>query len=139
MRLARNIGWQHMVTEQRQLPPIRRAEKLNHFLDYLTNPEVHRGIDAKQDEIYQRTTQVLDFFAIVNGSVGRGAVDPGIVRAFLLYYYLWWRDEIMDPLRKTRRIATDHPKFKPIWWEPMVHLDSLAGAHAEMPHPETPA
>jgi len=137
MRLARNIGWQHMVTEQRQLTPIRRAEKLNHFLDYLTKPEVHRGIDAHQDELYQRTTQVLDFFAIVNTSVGRGTVDPGIVRAFLLYYYLWWRDEIMEPLRKTRRITTDHPKFKPIWWEPLVHLDSLAGPQAiATPHPE---
>ncbi len=130
MRLARNISWQHLVTEQRQLPPIRRAEKLNHFLDYLTNPEVHRGIDAHQDELYQRATQVLDFFALVNESVGRGTADRGIVRAFLLYYYLWWRDEIMEPLRRTRRIVTDHPKFKPIWWEPLKHLDALGGPGA---------
>jgi len=137
MRLARNTTWQYLVTEQRTMPPVRRAERLNHFLDYLTNPETHRGIDAHQDELYQRATQVLDFFALVNESVGRGTADGGIVRAFLLYYYLWWRDEILEPLRKTRRIVTDHPKFKPIWWEPLTHLDALGGSAAmSMPAPE---
>jgi hypothetical protein len=138
MRLARNTAWQVLVTEQRKLPPMRRAEKLNHFLDYLTNQEVQRGIDSHEDELYQRATQVLDFFALVNESVGRGIADGGIVRSFLLYYYLWWRDEIMEPLRKTRRIVTNHPKFKPIWWEPLKHLDALGGPAAmPMPAPET--
>ena len=137
MRLARNTGWKLLVTEQRKLPPMRRAEKLNHFLDYLTNQEVQRGIDSHEDELYQRATQVLDFFALVNESVGRGIADSGIVRAFLLYYYMWWRDEIMEPLRKTRRIVTDHPKFKPVWWEPLKHLDALGGPAAmTMPAPE---
>lgn len=128
MRVARNIGWHHFVVEQRNLPPMKRAESLNHFLDYLTKPETHRGIDATQDELYQRVTRVLDFFALVNECVGRGTADGEIVRSFLLYYYLWWRDEILDPLRKTRRIATDHPKFRPLWWQPMVYLDDLVGS-----------
>jgi hypothetical protein len=50
-----------------------------------------------------------------------------MVRDFLLYYYLWWRDEIMDPLRRTGRIAGGHPKVRPVWWPPMAHLDALAG------------
>jgi hypothetical protein len=29
-------------------------------------------------------------------------------------------------MRKTRRIAADHPKVKPVWWEPLAHLDALA-------------
>jgi hypothetical protein len=62
----------------------------------------------------------------VNGCVARGVADPEIVRDFLLFYYLWWRDEIMEPMRKTRRIAADHPKVKPVWWEPLTHLDALA-------------
>jgi hypothetical protein len=130
MRLARNTTWQHFVTEMRSLPPIRRAESLNHFLEYLTNPEVQRGINAQTDELYQRATRVLDFFAMVDECVGRGTADPAIVRAFLLYYYLWWRDELLEPLRKTRRITTDHPKFKPIWWNPLKHLEALVGPYS---------
>ncbi len=125
MRDARNTGWQQFVTQQRQLPPIRRAERLNHFLDYLSNPEVHRAVDPVTDAIYQKTSRVLDFFSLVNGCLARGVADPDIVRDFLIFYYLWWRDEIMDPLRKTQRIVADHPKIKPVWWEPLVYLDAL--------------
>jgi hypothetical protein len=125
MRTARNVGWRLFVTEQRKLPPVRRAERLNHFLDYLSDPEVHRSVDPRTDADYQRTSRVLDFFALVNGCLARGAADPELVRDFLLYYYLWWRDEIMDPLRKTRRLTADQPKAKPAWWEPLVELDRL--------------
>ncbi len=126
MRDARNIAWQHFVTEQRTLPPVRRAEQLNHFLDYLSEPEVHRSVDAQTDIVYQKSSRVLEFFALINGCIARGVADPDIVRDFLLFYYLWWRDEIMEPLRKTQRIAADHPKVKPVWWEPLRHLDALA-------------
>ena len=127
MRIARNVGWQHFVVAQRNHPPDERARGLHHFLDYLTNPETHRGIDPRVDEVYQRASRVLDFFALVNECVGRGTADPDIVRSFLVYYYLWWRDEILEPLRQTRVIATRHPKFRPIWWDPMVYLDGLVG------------
>lgn len=126
MRDARNVAWRQFVTEQRKLPPVRRAERLNHFLDYLSDPEVHRSVDPLTDTIYQKTSRVLDFFALVNGCVARGVADPEIARDFLLIYYLWWRDEIMEPMRKTQRIAADHPKVKPVWWEPLAHLDALA-------------
>src|SRR5581483_8607874 len=112
MRDARNVGWRHFVTEQGQLPPARRAERLGHFLDYLSDPEVHRSVDPATDAVYQKASRVLDFFALVNGCLARGAADPEITRDFLLFYYLWWRDEIMDPLRGARRIAADHPKVR---------------------------
>jgi hypothetical protein len=131
MRISRNVSWQHFVVTQRNLPPVRRAEALNHFLDYLTNPETHRGIEPAMDEVYQKASRILDFFALVNECVGRGTADRDIVRSFLLYYYLWWRDEILDPLRKTRRIVTDHPKFRPLWWTPMIYLDQLVGSAVE--------
>ncbi len=127
MRDARNVGWRHFVTEQGQLPPARRAERLGHFLDYLSDPEVHRSVDPATDAVYQKASRVLDFFALVNGCLARGAADPEITRDFLLFYYLWWRDEIMDPLRGARRIAADHPKVRPVWWDPLTHLDALAG------------
>jgi len=125
MRDSRNTGWRHFVTEQRQEPPIKRAERLNKFLDYLSVPEVHRAVDPVVDATYQKTCRVLDFFALINGCLARGVADPDIVRDFLLFYYLWWRDEILDPLRRTQRIIADHPKVRPVWWEPLRHLDAL--------------
>lgn len=125
MRESRNTGWEHFVTSQRKLPPVRRAERLNHFMEYLTNPEAHRSIDPEQDRIYQKATRVMDFFALVNVCLARGTADPEIVRSFLLYYYLWWRDEIMDPLRKTRRITGNAAKFTPLWWANMTYIDRL--------------
>jgi hypothetical protein len=126
MRDARNVGWRCFVTEQQTLPPVRRAERLNQFLDYLSNPEFHRMVDPEQDKIFQKASRILDFFAIVNGCLARGVADPDIVRDFLLFYYLWWRDEIMDPLRRTRRVLGDGPKTVPTWWKPLQHLDALA-------------
>ena len=128
MRDARNVGWQHFVTEQRKLPEAGRAERLNHYLDYLTNPEVHRAVDPVTDVVYQKTSRVLDFFALVNGCLARGSADPDMVRDFLLFYYLWWRDEIIVPLRGTGRVVSGHPKVRPVWWPPMTHLDALAGS-----------
>jgi hypothetical protein len=130
MRDARNTAWHHFVTEQRQQAAVKRAERLNHFLDYLSVPEVHRGVDPMVDATYQKTTRVLDFFALVNGCVARGVADPEIVRDFLLFYYIWWRDEIMQPLRKTKRMEANKPRVYPVWWEPLTHLDALgAGRH----------
>jgi hypothetical protein len=122
MRDSRNTGWRHFVTEQRELPPVRRAERLAHFLDYLSRQEVHRTVSPELDAVYQKVNRVLDFFALVNGCLLRGAADSGMVRDFFLFYYLHWRDEIMDPLRKTSRLAGPVPA----WWPPLTALDALA-------------
>ncbi len=135
MRDARLVAWQHFITEQRQLPPVRRAERLNHYLDYLSRPEVHRSVDRATDLVYQKTSRVLDFFAIVNGCVARGSADPDVVRDFLLFYYLWWRDEVLDPMRRTQRIRPGEVKALPSWWGPLSSLDALA-APAPVLRPE---
>lgn len=124
-REARNTAWKHFVLDRRRDGPEERAARLGEFLNYLTNPETHSQIDPTRDALYQKATRVLDFFAVVNEYVGRGNAEPSLVRAFLLYYYLWWRDEIMAPLRQMRSIPDD-PKFKPGWWDPLAHLDALA-------------
>ena len=124
-REARNTAWKHFVIDRRRESPDERAVRLTEFLNYLTTPETHGHIDPARDAVYQKATRVLDFFAVVNEYVGRGNAEPSLVRAFLLYYYLWWRDEIMDPLRQLRDIADD-PKFRPSWWQPLTHLDALA-------------
>ena len=133
MREARNVAWQHFVTEQRALPPMRRAERLHEFIDYLTSPEVHRGIDPKIDAIYQKTQRVLDYFGLVNGCLARSTADPDLVRDFLFYYYLWWRDEIMEPLRKTRRVADNAVGVRPVWWPGLPYLDALAPNPGRLP------
>lgn len=131
MRDARNAGWRHLVTELRRATDDERAARRKEFFAYLTTPEAHGVIDPLLDAVFQKATRVLDFFALVNECLGRGAADPDIVRSFLLYYYLWWRDEIMDPLRATGPIRTNDPKFKPGWWDPLKHLDGLANKKAD--------
>ena len=127
MRDARNAGWRHLVTELRRATDAEKAARRKEFYDYLTTPEAHGVIDPLLDAVFQKATRVLDFFALVNECLARRAADPDIVRAFLLYYYLWWRDEIMDPLRAIAPLRTNDPKFKPGWWDPLKHLDRLAG------------
>ena len=125
MRDARNVGWRHFVVEHRLLPDDGRAARLGHFLGYLGDPEAHRTIDYQTDAVYQKACRVLDFFALVDGCVARGVADPDMVREFLLFYYLWWRDEILDPLRAVRPAAAGM-KYPPAWWKPLTHLDALA-------------
>ena len=81
MRHARNVGWELFVTSQHRETPARQVERLNDFLDYVTNPDAHRAIDPRQDEVYQKATRILDFFALVDASLLRGAADPDIVRS----------------------------------------------------------
>ena len=103
-----------------------RAERHGWFYKYLTNPEAHGEMEPGLDIVFQKATRVLDFFALVNEVLGRQSADAGIVKSFLLYYYLWWRDEIMVPMRERHTIDTNDPKVKPGWWDPLVHLDRLA-------------
>lgn len=126
MRVARNVGWWHFVTEQRKVNDADRQARLLHFLDYLTNPETHRSVNPEIDAVYQKASRVLDFFAMVDGCLARGVADPDIVRDFLFFYYLWWRDEILDPLRRARQLVDDQPRYRPNWWRPLRNLDALA-------------
>ena len=92
----------------------------------LTSRQATSTLTSSQLTLLDGRSIYLDFFGLVNGCVARGVADPDMVRDFLLFYYLWWRDEIMEPMRKTLRIEADHPKVKPVWWVPLRHLDALA-------------
>jgi hypothetical protein len=127
MRDARNAGWRHLVIELRRATDAEKAERQREFFRYLTSPDEHGAIDPRRDEVFQKLTRVLDFFGLVNEVLARGSADEHLVRSFLLYYYLWWRDEIMDPLRACGPIGTNDAKFKPVWWDRLTHLDALAG------------
>jgi hypothetical protein len=127
MRRARNEAWNHFVTEGRELAEPDRNARLDAYLRYLTEPETARKIPPEQDELYQRVSRVLDFFVIVNGCLERGTVDAGMVRAFLGFYYLWWRDEILTPFRQ--RPLTSK-RSMPLWWQPFESLDSACRSNA---------
>jgi hypothetical protein len=127
MRDSRNVGWRYFVTELRRATDDAKLARRDEFFGYLTNPEVHGTIEPALDAVFQKTTRVLDYFALVDECLARHAADPSIVRSFLLYYYLWWRDEIMEPLRNVKPLTTDNPKFRPGWWRPLKNLDALAG------------
>ncbi len=122
MRDARNTSWRYFVTEQGELPVGRRTDRLAHFLLYLHRQEVHRTVGPELDAVYQKVNRVLDFFALVNGCVQRGAADPELVRDCLMFYYVHWRDEILDPLRQ----GGDFEVARPAWWPPLTALDALA-------------
>jgi hypothetical protein len=133
MRDARNAGWRHLVTELRRATDAEKAERRREFYAYLTTPEAHGAIDPRLDAVFQKATRVLDFFGLVNEVLARGTADEAIVKSFLLYYYLWWRDEIMDPLRACGPLDTADPKFRPVWWDRLAHLDALAGPKRSPP------
>ena len=126
MRDARNTGWRYFVIDHRRAAPGIRRERLEIFYRYLTSPESHGEMEPGLDIVFQKASRVLDFFALVNDIVGRRLADHGIARSFLIYYYLWWRDEIMLPMRQLHAVSSDDPKIKPGWWEPLKHLDQLA-------------
>lgn len=128
MRRARNEAWQFFVTERQTLSEKERDQRLDDYLDYLTRPESGRKVSSKLDEIYQKLSRILDFFALVNGSLERGTVDGPMVRSFMGYYYLWWRDEILTPLRNRPERVGKSTWRKPEWLKPLKALDAVCEA-----------
>ena len=123
MRIARNEGWTHFVTD-RDYRTERQQQILDDFLRYLIESEVSRSIIPATHAIYQRASRVLDFFAVVNGCLERNTVERQMIRTFLGYYYLSWRDEIMIPLRE-RSALQPMPRYIPSWWYDLTALDEL--------------
>lgn len=125
MRHARNEAWVHFIIECHDLSPTEQNRRLDDFLHHLFEPEGQRTVTPETHEIYQKVSKVLDFFAIVNACLRRKTVDKGMVRSFMAYYYLMWRDEIMTPLRHRPPRANAQDRYKPIWWDEMRALDEL--------------
>ncbi len=125
MRRARNEAWQFFVTERQILSDKDRDQRLDDYLDYLTRPESGRKVTSKLDEIYQKASRILDFFALVNGTLERGTVDGAMVRSFMGYYYLWWRDEILTPLRNRPERPGTSVWRRPEWLKALKALDAV--------------
>lgn len=125
MRIARLEAWTHFVTELDAESGQRRQRTFELFRDFLTQPETGRRIDARTHELFQKASRVLDFFAIVDGCLARGAVDPRMIRSFLAYYYFWWRLMVLQPLRALPNGQPARVRHLPIWWKELPHLDRV--------------
>jgi hypothetical protein len=125
MRRARNEAWNYFVTERRTLPDTAQEKRLDDFLSYLTEPEANRIVPPAQDEIYQKASKVLDFFAMVDACLERESVDRGMVRSFIAYYFLWWHDEVVVPLANRPLKHPESLRFIPLWWGRFAQLQKL--------------
>lgn len=123
MRLARLAAWSHFVTDPKTQDGPSREERFDLFRKFLTEPEVGRQIDEPTHGLFQKTSRVLDYFAIVDGCLARGAVEPRMVRSFLAYYWFWWRLMVQRPLRAKPAPPGSRVKHLPMWWQELKHLD----------------
>lgn len=128
MRQARLDAWSYFVTQTGPEDHVRRDQRLREFLEFLTEPEIGRRVDRSTHDVFQKTSRVLDFLAIVDGSLGRGAVDRRMLRSYLAYYYVWWREMVLEPLWRERDRLGDWPRrHLPVWHRGLPHLDGLTG------------
>ncbi len=131
MRQTRNEVWAYFVFEVADNPQ-ERNQRFDQYLDYLTEKERWSTIPSREAmAVFQKASRVLDSFAFVEACLRNRLANACLVRFFLGRFYLWWRDELMLPLRQRRRIDTSNPLFVPLWWRPLVNLDRLAGAAAQ--------
>lgn len=125
MRVARNEGWKHFVTDRLAHSPAERDRTLDDFLRFLAEPDVNRMIDPVVHAVYQKTSRVLDFFGVLDHCLERNTVAREMIHSFFGYYYQWWRDEIIAPLRSRARSEHSEPRYLPAWWRELKYLDSL--------------
>ncbi len=125
MRRARLEAWTYFVTENNVVTSANINERLDSFLMYLIEPATNKRLEQSQHDIFQKISRVLDFFAIVEGCLERRVVEPQMVRAFLSYYYLWWRDMVMIPLRSRPLSQAKPMRVVPMWWHALPSLDAI--------------
>jgi hypothetical protein len=128
MRHARAQAWEYFIGALQESTPagspgaVPRSPRLRMFLQYLAEPATHLRIAPPEHEVFQKASRVLDFFTVVDGCIGRKTIDEGMVRDFLRYYYLWWRQEMLEPLRDENYPFPDQ-RLKPRWLRHLRHLD----------------
>ncbi|WP_020475006.1 hypothetical protein [Zavarzinella formosa] len=114
MHKTRLDAWAYFVTLVAD-DPAEQDTRFSHYLDYLTERKSKKPFSKDEIELFQKASKVLDFFAYVDACLREHLAGPQLVRTFLASYYLWWREELMEPLRKRRRLTTTNPQFVPYW------------------------
>ena len=126
MRDARAKAWKFFVTDRLQKDSAGAEEVLDNYLRYLADGPTNRRVAIQLHEEYQRLGRVLDFFAVVDDCLAKKTVDPDMVRTFIKYYFVWWNDEAMIPLRRARNSFHErHPPARQI--SPSFSIHWLSG------------
>jgi hypothetical protein len=136
MRTTRNEVWAYFVSEVAGNPQ-EQNKRLDQYLDYLTELRWSSVIAPETMAVFQKASRVLDYFVFVEACLRHRLANESLIRCFLGHFYLWWHENMMVPLRQRRQIATSSPRFVPLWWRPLGHLDRLAGV-ADQPSSAPP-
>lgn len=132
MRKARSDAWTYFVVERRSLPSADADARLDAYLTFLTQESDNHPVSAAEFEMYQKLSRVLDFFNIVNTGLERGSLDSSMVRSFLGYYYMWWKDDLLQPLhRRPRVVGKDDPRYEIQWLGELKALDTACRRSAK--------
>jgi len=131
MRKARNTAWKYFVTEPKSKGGSEKGKRLDDYLCFLTQPESSEAVTPEMHEIYQETSRVLEYFAMINACLERRAVDRDMVRSFIGWYYSWWRDEVMNSLRDRPFMLGEPARYRPVWWNKLKELDELCDETAQ--------
>ena len=129
MRRCRLEVWAYFVTDVRGNPD-EQTRRFDQFLDLLTGEQVTISGTPQAPDLFLKASRVLDFLALVEGCIQQGLVNEGLIRSFLGHYYLWWRDNILVRIWQRKQFKARNPRFVPLWWEPLVHLDRAVGVPA---------
>jgi len=131
MRQTRLEAWNYLVTERKKLSPEEQTTRLRNYVTYATESSDKQDLTSETVGHYQRASRILHFFALVDTCLQEGTVDESMIRSFLGYYYLWWRDEVIDPLQKLRSSkSTDNLKTMPVWLKPFEAFNRVCGGAA---------
>ena len=132
VRGARLDGWEYLVTSVHS-DLDKKSQQMKDYVGYVATKKANTQVPAETQAIYQKISLVLDFFSVLEGLIEEDAIDQKMLRKSLVYYYHWWRDEVLDPLRKhlKEEPATTDGKYVPLWMAPMSNLDRLIREQSE--------
>ncbi len=130
MRIARRDAWQGMIAARHAAGEPAGQQRLDQFLRYYADPEAGRRITPEDHELFQKAARVLEFFALTESLLQRNAVERGLVKSFLSYYYLTWSEDLLAPLRNRPWPRAGSAGRQPPWLVPLAELDRLC-ANAE--------
>lgn len=131
MRSTRLLAWKFLVTDLQSAPESDRIARRQAYVDYATELIIKQTVDSQTISDYQRVSRVLVFFALVETCLQNKTVDESMVRSILGWYYIWWRDEVLTPLRELHIETHVGTKTTPIWLNEFKYFDRLCGSPVE--------
>jgi hypothetical protein len=124
MRKHRRDTWDYFIADP-NVSEGDKADRRRRWYRFLFDSQVRRTAELDFQNPAQSAAAVLDFFVMVNNCLIAKTVDPSMVRSQLVYYYRWWREEFIIPLRQMEDHLALGSAYQPGWWKPLIALDNL--------------